>query len=237
MIVPPGCGYTEGMSDHEPASNRRTVPPPNVAAAYDRWSAQYDDNENPTRDLDARVVRQELVQLTGRIVLEVGCGTGKNTVWLAEQSKHVVALDFSAGMLAVARRRVNAANVRFVQHDVRETWPLRDAEVDVVIGNLVLEHVADLAPVYREAARVLKPGGQLFFCELHPHKQLLGSQARFTDPDTHETVHVTAFAHSMAEYVNGGLDAGFSLRKLGEWSDAGALADAPPRLVSLLFAR
>ena len=52
-----------------------------------------------------------------------------------------------------------------------------------------------------------------------------------------ETVHVTAFAHSMAEYVNGALDAGFSLRKLGEWRDTGALADAPPRLVSLLFAR
>ena len=225
------------MSELESTTHPRSAPPANVAAAYDRWSAQYDDNENPTRDLDALVVRQELVQLTNRAVLELGCGTGKNTVWLAEQSKHVTALDFSPGMLAVARRRVEAANVRFVQHDVRETWPLGDGEVDVVIGNLVLEHVADLAPVYREASRVLKPGGQLFLCELHPYKQLLGSQARFTDPNTHETVHVTAFAHSMAEYVNSGLDAGFSLSMLGEWRDAGALADAPPRLVSLLFAR
>ncbi len=225
------------MSEQESTTHSPSAPPASIAAAYDRWSAQYDDNENPTRDLDALVVRQELGQLTGRTILEVGCGTGKNTVWLAEQSTHVIALDFSAGMLAVARRRVEAANVRFVQHDVRETWPLRDAEVDVVIGNLVLEHVADLAPVYREASRVLKPGGLLFLCELHPYKQLLGSQARFTDPDTHETVHVTAFAHSMAEYVNGGLDARFSLCKLSEWRDAGALANAPPRLVSLLFAR
>ena len=223
------------MPESEPSRERPQAA--DVAGAYDRWSQQYDDNENPTRDLDAIVVRQAPLRLTGRDVLELGCGTGKNTVWLAEQAQRVVALDFSLGMLRVARQRVSAAHVNFLQHDVRAPWPLDDGEVDVVIGNLVLEHVENLAPVYREAARVLKPGGQLFLCELHPYKQLRGSQARFTDPDTQETVHVTAYVHSVTEYVNTGLDAGFTLRQLGEWREPGALDDAPPRLISLLFVR
>jgi malonyl-CoA O-methyltransferase len=208
-----------------------------VARAYDRWAVRYDDDRNATRDLDAVVVRRAPLRLAGRDVLELGCGTGKNTVWLAEVARQVHALDFSEGMLAAARARVGAPNVHFVQHDVRASWPLATASVDVVVGNLVLEHVRDLMPIYTEAARVLRPAGQLFLCELHPFRQLRGGQAHFVDPTTGATVHVPAFTHSTGEYVNGGLAAGLVLRELGEWTEPDAPADAPPRLLSVLFDR
>jgi malonyl-CoA O-methyltransferase len=140
-------------------------------------------------------------------------------------------------MLARARERVRAAHVRFVRHDVREPWPVPDATADVVVGNLVLEHVLDLAPIYAETARVLRPGGQLWLCELHPERRRRGGQAQFTDPATDTTVHVPAHLHTVAEYVNGGIAAGLSLRHLGEWVEAGAAGDAPPRLLSVLFER
>ncbi|MDQ3697995.1 MAG: class I SAM-dependent methyltransferase [Gemmatimonadota bacterium] len=92
----------------------------------------------------------------------------------------MVALDFSDGMLARARELVSVPHARFVRHDVRERWPAPDSTFDAVIGKLVLEHVPDL-PVYREAARVLRPGGQLWLCELHPERQRRGGQAHFTD--------------------------------------------------------
>ncbi|MEP6620269.1 MAG: class I SAM-dependent methyltransferase [bacterium] len=208
-----------------------------IALAYDRWAAQYDDNANITRDLDASVVRSVPLDVADRDVLELGCGTGKNTAWLVERARGVVALDFSPGMLAVARQRVQSPGVRFVQHDVRDPWPLDAESVDVVIGNLVLEHVQDLAPIFAEAARALRTGGQLFLCELHPFKQLIGSQARFTDPDTSETVLVTAYVHSTSEYVNTGITAGFTLESLGEWRHAVDAATAPPRLIGLSFRR
>lgn len=207
-----------------------------VSVAYDRWAVLYDDTDNATRDLDAVVVRAAPLRVAERDVVEIGCGTGKNTVWLAERARSVVALDFSDGMLEVARRRVTAPHVRFARHDVRHPWPLGDECADVVIGNLVLEHVQDLVPICAEAARVLRRGGQLFLCELHPYKQLAGGQARFTDPRTQETVLVTAFQHSTAEYVNTALDAGFRLVRLDEWLDLDAAASAPPRLLSLVFA-
>ena len=208
-----------------------------VASAYDRWALQYDDDTNATRDLDAMVVRQAPLCLAGGDVLELGAGTGKNTEWLARHARHVTALDFSAGMLAAARLRVQMPNVTFVEHDIRTTWPLGAESMDVVVGNLVLEHVHDLAPIYAEAARVLRSGGQLLLCELHPFRQLRGGQAHFTERATGETVHVPAFLHTTSDYVNTGIDAGLTLRALGEWLEPDAVVDAPPRLISVSFQR
>jgi ubiquinone/menaquinone biosynthesis C-methylase UbiE len=216
---------------------RPSVATSDVADAYDRWSRQYDLDHNTTRDLDAQVLRRAPLRLAGARGVVLGCGTGKNSEWLAGNAREVVALDFSPGMLDVARRRVRATNVRFVEHDVTRAWPLESASADVVVGDLVLEHVRELAPVYREAARVLRPGGQLFLCELHPYRQLRGGQAKFIDPLTAETVPVTAFRHSVSEYVNGALSAGLVLRAVGEWLEEGAPRDAVPRLLSLLLER
>ncbi|HET9455479.1 MAG TPA: class I SAM-dependent methyltransferase, partial [Gemmatimonadaceae bacterium] len=77
-----------------------------VQQAYDRWAASYDDDKNATRDLDAMVVRRTHLQLKDKDVLELGCGTGKNTVHLAAESRSVIAMDFSEGMIARAHERI-----------------------------------------------------------------------------------------------------------------------------------
>ncbi len=211
--------------------------PSEIALAYDRWSATYDSDVNATRDLDAVVLRRAPLRLHGRQVLELGCGTGKNTAWLAAAAANVTALDFSAGMLARARERVTAHNVDFITHDLRQIWPLRDESEDVVIGNLVLEHIEDLAAIFAEAARVLTSGGQLYFCELHPYRQLGAGQAHFADPQSGETVAVTAYRHATSDYANAGIGAGLTLVELGEWTEPDAEAGGAPRLLSLLFER
>lgn len=221
----------------EPQVRRTADARSEVAEAYDRWSRRYDDDLNATRDLDARVVRQSPLHLSGARILELGCGTGKNSAWLATHARELVALDFSPGMLDVARRRVRAAHVRFVEHDITRPWPVESGSCDVVVGNLVLEHVRDLEPIYAEAARALRPGGQLFLCELHPYRQLRGGQAHFEDAETKQIVPVAAFEHSVSEYVNGGLAAGLTLRALGEHLEESAPADSVPRLLSVLFER
>lgn len=208
-----------------------------VARMYDRWAVRYDSEPNATRDLDAAVLRRSSLRVRGRDVVELGAGTGKNTRWLADEARHLTAMDFSAGMLAEARRQLRAPNVEFLEHDVCVAWPLEASSADVVAGNLILEHVRDLAPVMGESARVLRAGGQLYLSELHPYRQLLGGQAHFTDPHTRRAVHVPAFLHSVSEYVSTGLAAGFVLRELGEWLEADAAANDPPRLLTLLFDR
>jgi malonyl-CoA O-methyltransferase len=208
---------------------------PDVSELYDRWSATYDSDLNATRDLDAIVLREAGLPVTGRDVCELGCGTGKNTEWLAERASRVLALDFSAGMLAIARSRIASDRVTFRLHDITEPWPAPDASFDAVIGNLVLEHISSVERVFAEAARVLREGGVLFLAELHPYRQLTGSQAHFTETQSGDTLHVPAFVHSTGEFVNAGIDAGLQLRRLGEHLESGAKSGVPPRLLSLLF--
>jgi malonyl-CoA O-methyltransferase len=211
---------------------------PEIATAYNEWAETYDTVDNRTRDLAAAVLRQSDLNFAGRKVIEVGCGTGRNTEWLARPeagSTNIVALDFSEEMLARAITRVRDARVRFIQHDVRATWPLANASADVVIVMLVLEHVEDLQPIFAEAARTLSAAGALFICELHPMRQLLGKQAQFTSAKTGEHTRVPAFLHNVSDYVNAGSSSGFELVNLGEWRDEAALQKDLPRLLSLSF--
>jgi ubiquinone/menaquinone biosynthesis C-methylase UbiE len=215
-----------------------TPEPRNVRAAYASWADSYDTNENRTRDLSAVILRKQELDIAGRDVLEIGCGTGKNTEWLAEHAASVIALDLSPEMLAKARLRVSRSHVTFIEHDIQSAWPVGDESVNAVIGNLVLEHVSNIRIVFHEAQRVLRPNGTLFLCELHPFRQRLGSQAQFTDEKSGDRLKVEAYAHDVSEYVNGGIEAGLTLVRIGEWwDDQDRASDAPPRLLSVHFTR
>ena len=60
---------------------------------YDNWAPHYDNNINPTRDLDKLVTKKSLYSLNFSNVLELGCGSGKNTEWLITQADKLVGLD------------------------------------------------------------------------------------------------------------------------------------------------
>ena len=210
-----------------------------VRAAYERRAASYDSDPNATRDLDAALLRAADLPLDGARVVEIGAGTGKNTPHLAARAACVVALDLSAAMLDRARRHVRDPHVRFVEHDVTRRWPVGDGEADVVVGNLVLEHVRELSPVFREAARALRPGGILYLCEIHPYRQLRGSVARF--PTAEGEARIEAYAHGTADYVGGAFAAGFELVSIAEPTAPEVRADGDglpvPRLLQMIFRR
>lgn len=204
----------------------------NVKAAYDEWAEIYDTNKNLTRDLNARTLRSESLSLANKHILEIGCGTGLNTQYLAKEAKKVTGLDLSEEMLNIARKRIREENVSFVVGDITEPWNFENASFDRVIANLVLEHIEDVSPVFREACRVLKPGGTLYVAELHPYKQLKQSQAKFVSQQTGEEVLVDAFTHSVAEYVNEALREEFILKMIKEHKHKN---EDLPRLLVLLF--
>ena len=204
----------------------------NIRQAYDEWAEIYDSNENPTRDVNYRAIREEKLELSGKKVLEIGCGTGINTVYLAQKAQRVVGVDFSDQMLAKAHQQISQDNITFIQADITNPWSFKDESFDLVVGNLVLEHIQRLGHVFEETYRVLLPGGKYYFAELHPYQQLGQSQAKFVSQQTGEEVLVDAFMHSVSEYINTALSVGFTLNKMHEYHKKG---EKIPRLLTLLF--
>ena len=168
----------------------------NIQAAYNRWSQTYDTQDNMTRDLDAAVLPHIVPDLTGLRVVEAGCGTGKNSGWLAKQCGELVALDFSEGMMVLAQRKVTADNITWGRCDLSEPWPLTDGTADLVLFNLVLEHIEQLEPVFAEAARVLRVGGLMVLSEYHPERLTDGLGARITDEKGEIVELVGSFRHT-----------------------------------------
>ena len=204
----------------------------NPRDAYDRWAAQYDTDANDTRDLNAEVLQKQTFIENDDAVLELGCGTGLNTEWLATQARHVVATDVSEEMIARARERLTPDSVTLQALDVTEPWPFEAGRFDVAMATLVLEHVQALGPVFREARRVVQDGGTFYLAELHPTRQFGGTQAHFEDEATGETVVIDAFTHPVSEFVNAGVEAGFAVREMGEWRAEG---DEYLRLLTVRF--
>jgi ubiquinone/menaquinone biosynthesis C-methylase UbiE len=202
-----------------------------IREAYNEWAIQYDTNTNRTRDLEARALRELLAPLPFESCLEMGCGTGKNTVWLASRCEGVTAVDFSEKMLALARQKTKTAGVIFVQADLLDAWNFTQSHFDLVTFSLVLEHVADLQPVFEKAVQRLQPGGHLYIGELHPFKQYGGTKARYeTD---HGTVALTCFVHHLSDFIQAGLAVGLRLVACREYFDEEA--GKPPRILALVF--
>jgi ubiquinone/menaquinone biosynthesis C-methylase UbiE len=205
-----------------------------IRAAYNEWASTYDTDANRTRDLDEQVTRDALAALPFSHAIEAGCGTGKNTAMLARKAQRVQALDFSESMLQMARAKMRDAHVSFTQADLSHTWPCANASADLVICNLVLEHIANIDFVFNQAARCLQPGGYFWVCELHPFRQYEGTKARIVRGNT--VTLVDAFVHHVSDYWNATQRSGLQLHALQEhWhaDDAGK----PPRLLALMLRR
>ena len=199
---------------------------------YDQWSATYDTVENKTRDLEKRACEEIVGSLSFEGVLELGGGTGKNTSWLAERAERVLSADFSPEMQAIARSKIQAANVEFRIADVRESWSFGSFGPDLITCSLILEHVEDLGFVFEQAAKTLTDGGRFYICELHPFKQYEGSKARFESEDGLQVTE--CFQHHVTDYTNAALANGFSVERVDEWFDDDDRRKTP-RLISFVF--
>jgi ubiquinone/menaquinone biosynthesis C-methylase UbiE len=202
-----------------------------VQQAYDQWSAIYDTNDNKTRDLEGNALRETLSAFEFESCLEIGCGTGKNTVWLAEKASTVTSVDLSAEMLEKARAKINSDQVEFIQADINEDWNFSKGNYDLVSFSLVLEHIQDLNSIFKKVAAALKPGGLMYVGELHPFKQYAGSRARFEQDG--ETIVVNCFTHHVSEFIQAGKTAGLQLVEIREVFDEGE--NGIPRLIVMVF--
>ena len=108
-----------------------------------------------------------LGDVTGKRIVDFGCGSGANTALLANRGAHVCGVDISEDLILLAQRRMQVSGrgggAQFIVGSAHDL-PFPDASIDVVFGIAILHHL-DLPLVAKEVHRVLKPGGRAIFQE------------------------------------------------------------------------
>jgi ubiquinone/menaquinone biosynthesis C-methylase UbiE len=158
-------------------------------------------------------------------VLDVGAGTGRHAVRVAQRGARVTAVDFSEEMLARARQKTGADRVRWLVHDVALPLPFESRSFDRVLSALVLEHIPvdDLASFFRDLGRVARDDGLIVVTAMHPAMFLKGVSANFRD-DSGE-VRPRSYVATLSDYVMGAIQAGLVIVSLAEHSvDEGLVA-------------
>ena len=148
--------------------------------AFDRFTSAADSFSD---NIERPAIEGLLGDVSGWRVLELGCGSGPYSIWLAQRGAQVVGLDLSQTMVSLARERAHTLGIQadFRVADIRDTLPFNDAEFDLIFSATTLHYVDDLAALMREAARVTKPRGRFVASVLHPM-----STARFPLSDSDE---------------------------------------------------
>lgn len=214
--------------------------------AYDSWASVYDTDGNMLQaidDIELLTLLPKFLDLVGVSrasgsleLLDLGCGTGRNTAkllkhtWPTDLSRdtNLTAVDFSAGMLDVAREKLtplvkDGQTLRIRQADCFPTVGKKDASplpavdslatVDGVISTLVLEHIP-LDDYFATLASLVKEGGVALVTNMHSEMGKI-SQAGFVNAEGVK-VRGTSFAHSPEETVQAATKAGFEVVGLKE---------------------
>jgi len=200
-----------------------------VPQGYAAWAPWYDDDGNPLTAIEAPVLRGWFGPLRGRRALDLGCGTGRHTLALAEGGAEVSALDFSPEMMARARVKLAGHAVRWLRHRLPDPLPFADATFDLVVLGLVAEHLGSLGTVLAEAARVARPGARCLLSALHPDRTAEGQRARYIDPATGDRRHIATVHRTVGEYLDAAEAAGWNLVEERALAVTPALAEALPR--------
>ena len=200
-----------------------------VRDGYDRWAMVYDDDQNPLQALEGPLVQQACGNVQGLRVLDMGCGTGRHTLWLAQAGAEVTGIDFSEAMLAKAHEKAKGYSIDLIVHDLHQRLPFEAGQFDMIVSGLVLEHIADLAHYFSEIARVLGNPGRAVVSAMHPAMFLRDSQAQFTDPNSGDKVRPGSLSHQLSDLVMGAVSASLELVHFAEHSADAQLAEDFPR--------
>jgi SAM-dependent methyltransferase len=163
----------------------------------------------------------------GTTVLDLGSGAGFDAflAWRrVGPTGRVIGVDMTDDMLALARenaQKLGATNVEFRKGNI-EHMPVADGSVDLVISNCVVNLSADKPAVFRELARVLKPGGRFALSDIVLLKPLPAQIAA----DIQAYVGCVAGASLLSDYLTMALAAGLTDLSVPQLTEGRRLTDA-----------
>lgn len=219
----------------------------------DELSHQYD----PLADTFASVLdsgnrvsrgafRKMLPDLKGKKVLDIGCGEGSDTAYYLECGASVVAgVDASKELLEKGKKKYPEIDF---QYGVFEKIPYENNVFDVVLSKYAIMTSAELEPIFTEAHRVLKSGGEFMFLVTHPIRQFYEKKNDGKDYFKKEIVASVCFdgaltfqepTHTLQEYFSPFMLSNFTLKGYDEQFDPAAekITDTYPGFVTLRWVK
>jgi SAM-dependent methyltransferase len=193
--------------------DKRRYPIVDVRQGYGEWVRTYEQDVQD--EMDLRLLdRLQTVDWTAlHNVLDLACGTGRIGAWLrAHTSAAIDGVDITPEMLDLARGRGVYRSLHVA--DVSRTG-LPNAAYDLSIQSLADEHMPDLRPLYREVARVTRPGGCFVIVGFHPQFLMAGVPTHF-DRATGEPVTIRSFVHLLSDHVKAARAVGLALLDMDE---------------------
>ncbi|MFC4222765.1 class I SAM-dependent methyltransferase [Lysinibacter cavernae] len=192
-----------------------------VSRMFDEVSPRYDLTNDVLSVGNSRLWRVSTTRAVqprkGMRVLDIAAGTGTSSAAFAKSGAHVVAADFSPGMIAVGRER-NAGNpnIEFVEADATNL-PFEDNSFDVTTSSFGLRNVNEPKQALAEMFRVTKPGGRVVICEFsRPPAAIIREPYFFYTQNVLPTI---------AGFITGASDAYDYLNdSIQEWPDQPSLA-------------
>jgi len=148
---------------------------------HDQWAAGIDVDGIRVADYfeactapENRFILRYLGDVRGKLLLDLGCGAGENSVYFASRGADCVAADYSPGMVEVALRLAQANQVSIIGRVINAlAIDFPDNTFDVVYAANLLHHIPDPAIALREMHRVVKPGGQVCFWDPLKHNPVI----------------------------------------------------------------
>lgn len=190
--------------------------------------------------------RALLPVVAGKRVVELGCGFGHLSRWLAaEGARSVVGYDLSEKMLASARAATNDPSVEYRRADL-ETLVLDQGSADLVVSSMTLHYLADFARVAAMLHQAIAAGGDLVFSVEHPVYAARAVPEWVEADDGRQSFAIVDYSlegprktdwivdgvvkyhRTIATMLNTLTDAGFSYRAMDEWRPSPAQLSANP---------
>ncbi len=168
-----------------------------VVVAYDIWSESYDCQPgNLMLDLDELIFSGLIrdIDLRGKIVADIGCGTGRHWQKLYEKSPSLLwGFDVSPGMLQQLLRKFPHARTQLITDNLLK--PVADSYFGCLITTLTIAHIKNPEEAIYSWSRVLKNGGDLIITDFHPDMLTRGGKRSFRHE--HGTLSVINYIHSL----------------------------------------
>jgi len=194
--------------------DRRGYPTLSVREGYREWLPTYETTVEDDMDLVLFEALESITWTAVRRAADLGCGTGRTGAWLRGRDvPRIDGIDVTPEMLAIARSRT--IYERLAHADVSATG-LDSGAYDLVTTSLVDEHLPDLRPLYREASRLLRPGGAHVLVGYHPHFIMTAGMPTHFDRRSGESVAIETYVHLLSDHVVAARAVGLALIEMRE---------------------